>query len=132
MQGDGKVEYVSPAEYRSSLNNIISAQGGLHRTRPLGRLPTGFWGQPQQGYRNRCCTSLSNSLRTRTGVLEPWIFGTLDRYSGGDGDFVLVWRGCHAALRPRRADERIEIIDDALIEAIELRSLLLVDPSICS
>ena len=31
-----------------------------------------------------------------------------------------------------RADEGIEIIDDALVEAIELRSLLLVESSICA
>jgi hypothetical protein len=36
------------------------------------------------------------------------------------------------SFKAERADERIEIIDDALIEAIELRPLLLVDPSICS
>jgi hypothetical protein len=35
------------------------------------------------------------------------------------------------SFKAERADERIEIIDDALIEAIELRPLLLVDPSIC-
>ena len=29
-----------------------------------------------------------------------------------------------------RADESVEVIDDALIEAVELRSLLLVDSSI--
>ena len=28
------------------------------------------------------------------------------------------------------ADEGIEVIDDALIEAVELRSLLLIDPGI--
>lgn len=36
------------------------------------------------------------------------------------------------SFKAERGDERIEIIDDALIEAIELRPLLLVDPSICS
>ena len=34
------------------------------------------------------------------------------------------------SFKAERADERVEIIDDALIEAIELRSLLLVDCSI--
>jgi hypothetical protein len=37
----------------------------------------------------------------------------------GDGDSVLVWRGCHAALRPMAQISPVEVVNDALIEAID-------------
>jgi hypothetical protein len=52
------------------------------------------------------------------------------RYSGGSGDFVLVWHRCSCGFEADRADESVEVIDDALIEAVEVRPLLLVDSSI--
>ena len=51
----------------------------------------------------------------------------LDRYSGRNGDFVLVWGVLSCGFEADGADEGIEIIDDALVEAIKLRSLLVVE-----
>jgi hypothetical protein len=54
----------------------------------------------------------------------------LDHYSACNGDFVLVWRFGRAALRGDGANEGIEIIDNALIEAIKLRSPLGLKPCV--
>lgn len=61
---------------------------------------------------------------------EPAHVPGLDRYSGGSGDFVLVWHPLSCGFEADRADESVEVIDDTLIEAVELRSVLLVDSSI--
>jgi hypothetical protein len=53
----------------------------------------------------------------------------LDRYSGLNGDFVLILGRLSCGFEADSTDEGIEIIDDALVEAVELRALLLVEPS---
>jgi hypothetical protein len=47
---------------------------------------------------------------------------TLDRYSDCNGDFVLL-DALSCGFEADGANESIKIVDDALIEAIELRSL---------
>ena len=48
--------------------------------------------------------------------------GRLDRYSDCNGDFVLL-DALSCGFEADGANESIKIVDDALIEAIELRSL---------
>jgi hypothetical protein len=48
--------------------------------------------------------------------------GALDRYSDCNGDFVLL-DALSCGFEGDGANESIKIVDDALIEAIELRSL---------
>ena len=50
----------------------------------------------------------------------------LDRYRACSVDFVLVCGWSHAAFEADGSDEGIEVVDNALIEAIELRSPHLV------
>jgi hypothetical protein len=59
-------------------------------------------------------------------VLRP--LRALDRYSASNGDFVLVWRLCHAALRPT-ARTRVSRSSTTLIEPVKLRSPLGLKPS---
>jgi hypothetical protein len=50
----------------------------------------------------------------------------LDRYRAGNGDFVRVGRGSSGGFEADGAEERIEVIDDAEIEAIEAGLLVAV------
>ena len=47
----------------------------------------------------------------------------LDRYRGRSGDFVRVW-GRSCGFEPDGSDE---VVEDALVEAVELRSALAVE-----
>jgi hypothetical protein len=51
-----------------------------------------------------------------------WPGARLDRYSDCNGDFVLL-DALSCGFEADGANESIKIVDDALIEAIELRSL---------
>ena len=57
----------------------------------------------------------------------------LVRYAKRNGDFVLVVRIAHASggyLQADRLEQLVEVIDDALIELVELRTFLLLQAGV--
>jgi len=56
---------------------------------------------------------------------------TLGRYRACSVDFVPVWGWESRSFEADGSDEGIEIVDEALIQAIELRSPLGFEPGIC-
>ena len=64
--------------------------------------------------------------------VKPLTQYTLNRYRGENGNFVRVLGLDSRSFEADRADERVEIVDNALIEAVELGSLFGLQASITS
>jgi len=74
--------------------------------------------------------SLLRSKCRETQTTKSYDAVRLDRYRGGNANFVLVWWLLSCGFEADGVNESVEIISDALVEPIKLRALLRAETAI--
>src|SRR5262245_27405670 len=80
--------------------------------------------RPQRSSVSGCQSPSSNGYARHGWPVLPFSCRALGRYRGANVNFVRVWLRSGGFFEAHRANELVEIVDDALVEPVELGLLV--------